>query len=345
MEGKLFKDTKQGTPQGGIISPLLANVYLHELDKYMERYTVLSPQEKAKRRRQGHANYVHIRYADDFVILANGSKAETEGLREELTQFLKGDLKLNLSKEKTKITHLDDGFDFLGFNIIRKMGSIGKGTKVLIPKKSVDNVIDKITRATNKTTHQDSVNAKILGLNQIIGGWYRYYQYTSRARITFGKIEHQSFWKMAHWLGRKYQLTMPKVLQTFNKEGLGTKERKLIRILPTLHYKKRFLKPNPYTHQEKIQREELLKETSWTGWEKRPGMGDLRPLILARDNCICQQCGKEVTPSEAHIDHKRPVRRFKRPVDANEEGNLQTLCLHCHKEKTEYDRKAESRVQ
>jgi 5-methylcytosine-specific restriction endonuclease McrA len=209
----------------------------------------------------------------------------------------------------------------------------------------MDNVIDKVTRATDPTTHQDSINTKILGLNQIIGGWCRYYQYTSEARTTFGIIEYQSFWKLAHWLGRKYQLEMPRVLKTFrNKEGLGTKEQQLIKALPTLHYNKRFLKPNPYTHQEKIQREELLKETRWMGWESRPGMRDLRPQILTRDDFKCQKCGTEVSPSEAHIDHKRPVRRFKRPIDANRAENLQTLCIPCHKNKTKDDQRGESRV-
>jgi group II intron reverse transcriptase/maturase len=65
MERKLFKDTELGTPQGGIASPLLANVYLHELDRYMRRYTALSDREKRQRRRRGLPNFVYVRYADD----------------------------------------------------------------------------------------------------------------------------------------------------------------------------------------------------------------------------------------------------------------------------------------
>jgi len=346
MEGKLFKDTKQGTPQGGIISPLLANVYLHELDKFMERYTSISKIEKRKRReKERKGNYAHIRYADDFVILTNGTKENAEAMREELTEFLTTTLKLNLSREKTKVTHINDGFDFLGFNMVRKMGSRGIGTKILIPEKAVRRVIQKIAKTTDKRTHQDSVNTKILGLNRIIGGWYRYYQHTSEAKVTFHRIEYESLWMMAHWLGRKYQLSIPKVMRTFGRDGgLGTEERQLIRTIPTSYYRKSFVKQNPYTHQEVTQREELPAETTWTGWEHRPGMADLRPLILARDNFTCQKCGNEVSPQEANVDHRRPVRRFKRPVDANKEDNLQTLCIPCHKNKTEEDRKGESRM-
>jgi 5-methylcytosine-specific restriction enzyme A len=141
---------------------------------------------------------------------------------------------------------------------------------------------------------------------------------------------------------------MPIVLRKFTRPDghLGTSARGLVKGVdfPTLHYKKRFLKPNPYTTQEKIQREELPSETHWGGWEPRPGMVDLRPLILSRDNFQCQRCGLEVGPTEAHVDHKRPVSRFKRPVDANTENNLQTLCIPCHKEKTKSDLQAESPV-
>ncbi len=339
MERKLFTGTTEGTPQGGIISPLLANIYLHELDKYMERYTALSKKEKSQRRREGKANVAYVRYADDFVALCNGTKAEAESLKEELYLFLKEKLKLNLSKEKTKITHLNDGFVFLGFQIQRMMGSDGMKTKVLIPKKAVDNVMMKITHATDKTTHEDSVETKLQGLNRIISGWCRYYQYTSEASTTYSKIEHRTFWKVGHWLGRKYQLTMPSVLRRFNKDGLGTNKRKLVQAgkFKTQHYKKRFLKANPYTMQEVVTREELPTDTYWTGWERRSGMADLRPLILARDNYTCQRCGQKADPRKAHVDHKRRVSRFKRPVDANTPENLQTICQPCHKKKTKYD--------
>lgn len=347
MEGKLFRDTKHGTPQGGIISPILANIYLQELDRYMERYTSLPTKEKTKRRGRGQANYAYVRYADDFVVLSNGTREQAEEMKEELYRFLQTSLKLKLSKEKTKITHINDGFTFLGFQIQRRQGHDGMKTKVLIPSEALKGVMNKLAHATNRTSHQDSMNNKILAMNRIIGGWCRYYQYTSKASTTFSKVETKAFWSFAHWIGRKYRISMPEVMRRhYQKARFGTKEYQLTKAtdFPTLHYKKRFLKPNPYMHQEKILREEIPEETRWTGWEPRAGMADLRPAVLARDELQCQHCGEIVTPQTAQVDHKRPVRRFKRPIDANRLDNLQTLCITCHGIKTQVDRQRESRM-
>jgi group II intron reverse transcriptase/maturase len=132
-----LSETLTGTPQGGIISPLLANIYLHELDRYMEsNYLNLPERERRKRREKGKANFLYVRYADDFVVLCNGTKAQALAMKEELKTFL-DHMGLELSEEKTKVTHITEGFDFLGYRVIRCIGT--KGTmipKVLIPEKS-----------------------------------------------------------------------------------------------------------------------------------------------------------------------------------------------------------------
>jgi RNA-directed DNA polymerase len=346
MEGKLFKATELGVPQGGIVSPVLANVYLHELDRFMEKYTGLSREEKTRRRRQGLANFTYARYADDFAALCNGTRQQAEELREELYNFLADELHLQLSMEKTKITHLNDGFQFLGFQIQRRPGHNGMKTKVLIPQVAMDKLMEKIARVTDPSTHRESLNSKILALNRIIGGWCRYYQYTSQASTIFNQVEYQTFWKMVHWLGRKFQITTPVVLTRYKREGtiaIASRRLQPATEFQTLIYKKRFLKPNPYTMQEILfQREELPQETFWTGCEPRPGLADLRPLIMKRDDFRCQLCDRIVSDHIVEIDHIKPVRRFKRPVDANVMSNLWTLCVSCHQWKTEYDRRMES---
>jgi RNA-directed DNA polymerase len=348
MEGRLFRDTKQGTPQGGIVSPLLANIYLNELDRYMRKYTGLPQQEKTRRRKQAKANFAYVRYADDFVVTCNGTRAQAEELKQELYLFLREKLRLKLSKEKTKVTHLNDGFRFLGFRIQRRLGFDGMRTKTLIPKEAVDRLRNKIKAATSASTNQDSVNSKILALNRIIGGWCRYYQYTARASSVFSRIGNEQFWMIGHWLGRKYRISMPQVMKRY-KRGHNSFATKQYRLKPAteyrrLVYRKCYLKANPYTRQESVRREELSSDTYWTGYERKPGMADLRPIVLQRDGYICQVCEKEVTARTAQVDHIRPVKRFRRPVEANVAENLWTLCIGCHEEKTEIDRQMESRM-
>jgi RNA-directed DNA polymerase len=347
MERKLFRDTRLGTPQGGIISPLLANVYLHELDKHMEKYTALSHKEKTERRRQGLANYVYIRYADDFVVLCNGTRAQAEELREEVRDFLATSLRLTLSMEKTKVTHLNEGFDFLGFNIRRSMGHDGMKTKVVISEKGMEKHLGVIRAATSPNTHEDSVILRFKAINRIIAGWCRYYQYTSKASIQFGELDNLTFWAMAHWLGRKFRLSMPQVLARFcGGSGLREGDVELVKHTnyPTQQYKKRFLKPNPYVTQECIGREELPDENPWPGFENRPGWADARLKALKRDNHTCLVCKKAVTSETAEVDHVRPYACFKRPVDANRPENLMTLCIDCHRLRTEMYREMESRM-
>jgi hypothetical protein len=261
-----------------------------------------------------------------FVVLCNRPKLRAEEMQEELYQFLKTNLRLELSKEKTKITHLNDGFKFLGFWIQRSQGAKSITTKIVIPKEAMDKVRLKFKLALSRATHQDSVSTKIIGVNRLIRGWCQYYQYTSKASSQFSQLEYDLFWAMAHWLGRKFRMTMPVVMQRFHRDnGFVSEKQRLLKPteFPPLQYRQRFFKPNPYLTQDKrLEREEVPNETYWTGYEARPGMADLRPLILERDEYTCQRCEARVTANTAEVDHIRPVRRFKRPVDANTFDNL-----------------------
>jgi group II intron reverse transcriptase/maturase len=121
MEQGNLRHSLLGTPQGGIVSPLLANIYLHELDRYMERYTEIPKWDRSKRKGRGLANFLYVRYADDCVVLCDGTKGQAETMRQELYEFLKSELMLELSLEKTKVTHVSEGFEFLGFQIGRNI--------------------------------------------------------------------------------------------------------------------------------------------------------------------------------------------------------------------------------
>src|SRR5262249_45699136 len=305
---------------------------------------------KTRRRRTlKEANFVYARYADDFVILCHGSKAQALAMREEVRNFLATELRLTLSMEKTKVTHLNDGFDFLGFNFRRKMGQQGMSTRLAISAKAMKNHLEKIKAITSPTSQNDSVAAKFAALNRVIGGWCRYFQHTHRLGRQLTVLGHRTFWLMAHWLGGKEKLSIPEVMRRYRKgHSLGAAGSPLkdhTHLTKMVRYAKRIRKPNPYTTMSEIERQELLEDCPWwTGNEMRPGQMDLKLAALRRDDYRCRFCKKPVTAETSQLHHVRPYRHFKRPVEANAVGNTLTLCLDCHAQKTEFDRERESRM-
>lgn len=185
--------TEEGTPQGGIISPTLANMTLDGLERMLKK------QFKLKQSRNGYYNPMvnFVRYADDFIITAKNREILENGVKPLVCEFLQA-RGLTLSEEKTKITHLDEGFDFLGFNI-RKY----KGTLLIKPsKKSLKNFMTKIRGIidANKGSKQESL---IRLLNPVITGWVNYFKYCV-ASDTFKKADSQIFKKLWQWAVRRH---------------------------------------------------------------------------------------------------------------------------------------------
>jgi RNA-directed DNA polymerase len=347
MEKGVYRETIAGTPQGGIVSPLLANIYLHELDRYMEKnHLALSDRERMKRRRNGMANFLYARYADDWVALSNGTRAQTVAFCEELRQFLKTTLRLELSIAKTKVTHLTEGFQFLGFHIERSLGRKGiRVPRIRIPQTAQKRLLDKMMRMLAPNTHEDAVNAKFAALNKVIGGWCRYYQHSSGPARTFSRLSNRIFWLVAHWLGRKYQLRLAQVMQKFYRDGMFQTNAMTL-VLPQRYKPKRYklsVKPNPYTHNIAIEREELPQlDTVWIGGSNRNA--DIRAEIRATLGSICSNCGTRSVWSQLYVDHKRPVRAFPSLRQADGQGNHRILCRPCHTAKAKSDRQVLSRV-
>jgi RNA-directed DNA polymerase len=189
MEEGTVRNTTIGTPQGGIISPLLAHIYLHALDRYMERRTKRSQWKRHDNRKKGMANFLYPRYADDFVVLCCGTKHQAEAMKQELSQFLANELRLELAMDKTKVTHIQDGFTFLGFQVSSGIGSTGKIiVRVRIPEEAVKRAQAK-TDIMLKAQTEMSVNSKILALNSVIRGWCQYDQYATVPSFLFKKLE------------------------------------------------------------------------------------------------------------------------------------------------------------
>src|SRR5436190_15977366 len=114
------RDTVTGTPQGGILSPLLSNLALTVLDEHITEHGQANAPSwvRERRQRQGHPNYRIVRYADDFVVLVAGTRDDTQAVREQVAAVL-ATIGLRLSAEKTTIAHIDEGLEFLGWRIQR----------------------------------------------------------------------------------------------------------------------------------------------------------------------------------------------------------------------------------
>ena len=153
------QETRTGTPQGGILSPLLANIALSTLDDYFVQawqQTMSDHNRRYRRRRKGLANWRLIRYADDWVVMVAGTRADTETLREEIAAVL-APMGLRLSPAKTTIVHLQEGFDFLGYRIQRrrKRGTNKRHVYTYPSKKALTSVKQRIRALTCQKAHPD----------------------------------------------------------------------------------------------------------------------------------------------------------------------------------------------
>jgi group II intron reverse transcriptase/maturase len=180
MEGGRSAETEAGVPQGGVLSPVLSNVYLNEFDKWAEkRWHRLNSCQRQKLRRSGRGTYQMVRYADDFVVVGNDTIEGVRRAREEIKIFLEKELKLRMSEEKTLITHVNDGFDFLGFNI-RRSRPEGRWVTYLRPTLSSQRRIRaKIKELTSSSHANVDEVAQLKRLISVVCGWCNYHRHTS----------------------------------------------------------------------------------------------------------------------------------------------------------------------
>jgi RNA-directed DNA polymerase len=149
-------------------------------------------------------------------------------MKEEIGGLLRN-MRLTLSEEKTQITHITEGFTFLGYEIIKRTGIHGKMVpKVLVPKKAIKKFQDKLKAILAPGTMQESLAAKIAAVNALTRGWCNYYRNTSRPSQDFNQLRPKVFWGMAHWIGKKYKVNMPEVMRRYRKGDTLTLQRYLI---------------------------------------------------------------------------------------------------------------------
>jgi RNA-directed DNA polymerase len=336
-----------GTPQGGVISPLLANVALTTLDNFcQERFGHTSYDKNGK--------YVVnpiVRYADDFVIACK-SEPQAKQIKEEIAKHLSKITGLTLSEEKTKITHINKGFNFLGFNF-RKYKPKGKSRSPLKKSKQSEYVMlikpekDKVKNLLrgikevldkNKPATQ---NAVIQILNPKLRGWGMYYRFVSSKR-TFGRVDHEiwrkTFWwakrrhpnKSKEWVISKYFSGKVNNRKAVFKDTETDSELIILGNIPIKRHvlvngKMRVYDQNPNTI-------EYWKKREYTNAFKQIESVRIEHLYK-RQKGICDYCNNIITATdikerETHVHHMKP-----RSFGGNESySNLKLLHSDCHRE-------------
>jgi RNA-directed DNA polymerase len=357
MEEGLFARTETGVPQGGVISPLLANVYLNEFDKWAEKKWYLTRYEQLKRRKAGHGNFRLIRYADDFVVLSNDRIEGVRQAKQEIRDFLANELHLELSEEKTHITHINEGFDFLGFHIQRCKPE-GRWVVHLRPTdKAKERIKRKIKDLTTRSwTWMDEYN-RMITLNAIVKGWAEYYKHTSLLEdieeITrFTWFRHLGWLLKKHKGSRKQELIRSKTKVIHNRtrwtaeirEGSTTLE--AYQWLPTRKELKRnkYMQkgrtgfPHPYLPDkqdefslldfpmgetgpdESIYTVTIGTASGKTSRNEPLDMAERKLRVKMRDDFKCVRCG---STEKLRVHHRKGTLSHRI-------ADLETLCQKCH---------------
>jgi group II intron reverse transcriptase/maturase len=340
MQGKLFHRTDIGTPQGAICSPLMSNVYLHQLDLYWwHQYGGLHRKAKERRRQAHQGNCALIRYADDWLLLTNGSKQEAYRLREEFQTFLQKELKLELAVEKTHVTHVNDGFDFLGYHVRRYVNGYDRPKLLVTPSdKAQQRLQAKVKEMTARQRFRDAPLLKFSALNAVLRGWITYYRH-SNAKATAHDLDFWVNQRLFGWLQKRHRVTAHRIITMYKHREQGTRDNLGIRHgdemlylyrmsdQPLTKYRSRHL-PNPYLEvdwETQIEQGEApLRQFIWLGnAENNEGWREIKAQVKAERGAQCARCGRKGT-----LDlHHRQARRYggQDTID-----NAELLCRPCH---------------
>jgi RNA-directed DNA polymerase len=195
MDKGVFNETESGTPQGGIVSPLLANIALHSMEEVLEVELDSKGYSIGKR--------MVVRYADDFVLLCE-SQEDALKSKEIISNWL-AKRGLTLSEEKTSIKHLSEGFNFLGFNIRQYPVENTKTNWKLLIKPSDESVAKLKARLRQEwlTLKSQDVNTIIRRLNPIIRGWANYFRGAVSSEI-FRALDHWMFLRECRYIKRMH---------------------------------------------------------------------------------------------------------------------------------------------
>ena len=246
-EDRVLRATDTGTPQGSILSPLLSNVALSVLDEHIAQAPggpAASRYQRAKRRAQGLPNYRLVRYADDWCLVISGTQADAEALREEIAGVL-STMGLRLSPEKTVITHIDEGLDFLGWRIQRhrKRGTDRSYVYTYPARKALRAVMGKVKTWCRRMDTNQPLEVLLLRLNPVLRGWCAHFR-PGVSSATFAYLSAYTWARVIGWVRRKHRrITWKQLRRRYCAGGWwpGTTERVLFNPakVPTTRYRYR----------------------------------------------------------------------------------------------------------
>ena len=345
MDGKQLFPTSEGTPQGGVISPLLANIALHGMENRIKQYAKSLP----GRKRENQSSLTLIRYADDFVILHEDITV-VKRCQQIIAEWLNS-MGLELKPSKTRLTHTlnkyeeeKPGFDFLGFNI--RQHWVGKyhsrqGFKTIITpsKKKLRVHQDEVARIIDD--HKAAPQAALISrLNPVIIGWSNYYSavvskyaYSSQDFLMYKKLEawanrrHPE--KSKGWVAKKYWRTIGDKNWAFATRQEGENPMRLKSHAET-----------PIVRHVKVKGEASPFDGNLIYWSSRmgihPEVTKRVATLLKKQKGKCTHCGLYLREDDAmEIDHIIPQNKGGK----DEYKNLQILHKHCHIKKTTEDDK------
>ena len=359
MDGLELKPTLHGTPQGGVLSPLLANIALHGMENvikdFIVQFRILSPTGRPLNTKDKRQTVSLIRYADDFVILHDDIDILNKCI-EVITLWL-NDMGLEIKASKTRLTHTlshykkdKPGFDFLGFNIRQfKSGKYrsakngqGKilGFKTLITpsKKSANRHYQKVAEIIDR--HKSKRQAALIdNLNPVIKGWCNYFAIASTSKM-FKKLEHITFWKLWKWGKKRHQNKGRKFVK--NKYFPSTGNRNWVFATKISNNELFALKlHDEFTHEDKyikVKGDASPYNGDLIYWSSRMGRNPEMPKrtasLLKKQKGKCNWC--ELIFREGDVietDHIIPTAAGGK----DEYKNLQLLHGHCHDKKTKLD--------
>jgi RNA-directed DNA polymerase len=218
-----LRANQMGTPQGSILSPLLSNVALSVLDEFVAQHPggpLSDHRQRGQRRRHGLPNCRLVRFADDWCLLVAGTRMDAEHLREQAARVLSG-MGLRLSPEKTLITHIDDGLDFLGWRIQRhrKPGTNRHYVYTYPAKKALRAIMAKVKAVCRETGTNQPLDTLLDRLTPALLGWSAHFRW-GVSSATFQYLHHYTWHRVWRWIRKKHPKTTWRTLfRRYGDEG------------------------------------------------------------------------------------------------------------------------------